>query len=212
MSAVSDIEGFQALCQAGTVRLQRVRPDANMYRRYAVSVGRDLFGAVVVTCRWGRTGCVGQVQEHVCTTWAEAEALALRLVARKLARGYAVEGAALAAGPPHPAEPRSQEKDERAQRRRCAQTQTQMCLFPASPAPVDSIVVQSPPAAAARTSAADPFVPAPVNSTMQTLRKPATRSDQEQALEMLTLAASVRGLSLTRGAAPRTLSMPFQGP
>ena len=78
----------QAIGITSPIILQRVVPETNTRRQYTVLVGRDLFGAPVVVCRWGRIGQAGRMRTHVCASIDAAEALAADVVARRRRRGY----------------------------------------------------------------------------------------------------------------------------
>src|SRR5918998_2221488 len=70
------------------VTLRRIEPAKNMARFYALEVGRDLFGRLVLVRRWGRIGTAGKIRldEHK----GEGEALTAlqKLHAAKKRRGY----------------------------------------------------------------------------------------------------------------------------
>ena len=72
----------RASCINSPVTLQRVVPETNTRRQYIVSVGRDLFGAPVVVCCWGRIGQAGRMRTHACPSMDAAHALAADVVAR----------------------------------------------------------------------------------------------------------------------------------
>ena len=78
----------QTSCIAPAITLQRVVPETNTRRQYAVSVGWNLFGTPVVVCRWGRIGQAGQMRTHACASIDAAQALAADVVARRRRRGY----------------------------------------------------------------------------------------------------------------------------
>jgi predicted DNA-binding WGR domain protein len=65
--------------EATGVTLFKEAPEANMRRQYSIEVVRDLFGANVVVCRWGRIGAHGQRREHV---WASRRSAGVRHKAR----------------------------------------------------------------------------------------------------------------------------------
>lgn len=111
-----------------SVTLFKEAPEANMRRQYNIEVVRDLFGAAVVTCRWGRIGTRGQGREYVCANIGEAQALAAQLVRKREARGYVRHRAAGTAG-----EPRA--KQSIRQRRRPSRcNNAQLAFWPAAEA------------------------------------------------------------------------------
>jgi predicted DNA-binding WGR domain protein len=77
------------LMETTCVTLFKEAPESNMRRQYSIDVVRDLFGANVVVCRWGRIGAHGQRREHVCASNDEAQAFVAKLVRKHEARGYA---------------------------------------------------------------------------------------------------------------------------
>jgi predicted DNA-binding WGR domain protein len=42
------------------IYLEARNPDRNVMRAYRITLSRDLFGAYLVECRFGRIGCYGQ--------------------------------------------------------------------------------------------------------------------------------------------------------
>jgi predicted DNA-binding WGR domain protein len=70
--------------------LHRINPEKNEARFYLVEVGPSLLDPWAVIRLWGRIG--GQQKGLVtpCQSDTEAEALARRLVRRKLKRGYII--------------------------------------------------------------------------------------------------------------------------
>lgn len=70
--------------------LHRINPEKNEARFYLVEVGPSLLDPWAVIRLWGRIG--GQQKGLVtpCQSATEAEALAGRLVRRKLKRGYTI--------------------------------------------------------------------------------------------------------------------------
>lgn len=51
-----------------SIELQAHNPARNCHRRYAMSVGRDLFGTWTLAVEYGRVGQSGQVQRYSATT------------------------------------------------------------------------------------------------------------------------------------------------
>jgi predicted DNA-binding WGR domain protein len=47
-----------------SIELQAHNPARNCHRRYAMSIGRDLFGAWTLAVEYGRVGRAGQVQRY----------------------------------------------------------------------------------------------------------------------------------------------------
>ncbi len=183
-----------------SVSLRRIVPSANMFRQYTVTVGRDLFGLPMVTCRWGRIGQPGQVRQHVCDTVEEAQALAAKVIEKRRRRGYqevphersvaVAPGAALAA--PAAGGPRHQRQRREA---RSSEQGMQLLLFLPGNKPLQAQHFEVPSNAPA---------PHPATTTngvplMRRLGKPATQAERERALSLLTMAASLRGLTLSRG-------------
>jgi predicted DNA-binding WGR domain protein len=73
-----------------TVYLRRIDPARRMAKFYEISIGNDLFGAILVTRRWGRIGLDGEGQQRIDEHASEeAAAQALEQLARaKTRRGY----------------------------------------------------------------------------------------------------------------------------
>lgn len=64
------------------IHLEARRPDRNLFRRYRLTVGRDLLGDWVLVAAFGRVGTAGQERR-----WAAADAAAIKAVlAERLAR------------------------------------------------------------------------------------------------------------------------------
>jgi predicted DNA-binding WGR domain protein len=183
-----------------SVTLFKVTPAENMHRQYTVSVGHDLFRTPLVTCRWGRIGKSGQVQVHVCRTLQQAKVLAEKLVVKRQRRGYGptrtgVTGASV----PH-ASRRTSPRRGRApgvQARRAATQTSQLPLFDAVTLQATWQCKKRPQTPCERECLIEALL-AP--SVMQSLGKPATPIERKQAMAKLTREATLRGLSLRRGA------------
>ena len=70
------------------LHLEQHRPDKNRLRFYALEVGQDLFGAWVVTRRWGRIGQSERVFRKSFASEAAAAKLAGDIKRQKENRGY----------------------------------------------------------------------------------------------------------------------------
>jgi predicted DNA-binding WGR domain protein len=71
-----------------TLFLRRVDPDTNAARFYALMIGHDLFGQVVLVRRWGRVGTRGRERSDPHENEAAAAAAMAKLAAAKRRRGY----------------------------------------------------------------------------------------------------------------------------
>lgn len=70
------------------LHLEQRRPDKNRLRFYALEMGRDLFGAWVLTRRWGRIGQSERVWRESCASQDAAVKLARDIQRQKENRGY----------------------------------------------------------------------------------------------------------------------------
>lgn len=68
--------------------VERVAPDKNMARFYALAVRPTLFGEVSLVRTWGRIGTRGQQMVHLFDSESEAVSLFLGLLREKRRRGY----------------------------------------------------------------------------------------------------------------------------
>jgi predicted DNA-binding WGR domain protein len=68
--------------------LDRIRPDKNERRFYAISIAIDLFGNTLLFRNWGRIGTGGRVRFDVCYGQPEAIAALHNLAQLKRRRGY----------------------------------------------------------------------------------------------------------------------------
>lgn len=68
--------------------IERIEPEKNMARFYALAVQPTLFGDVSLVRSWGRIGTCGQRKVHLFNEERQAVSLFLELVREKLNRGY----------------------------------------------------------------------------------------------------------------------------
>ncbi len=68
--------------------VERVAPDKNMARFYALAVQPTLFGEVSLVRAWGRIGTRGQQMVHLFDNEREAVCLFLDVLREKRKRGY----------------------------------------------------------------------------------------------------------------------------
>ncbi|HWU01294.1 MAG TPA: WGR domain-containing protein [Novosphingobium sp.] len=73
----------QALSIPFALHLEARDPARNIARRYAISVSRDLFGAVVVELAWGRIGARGTRRRHAFAHGADARRFVLQVLRRR---------------------------------------------------------------------------------------------------------------------------------
>lgn len=79
-----------------SIELQAHNPLRNCHRRYAMSIGRDLFGAWTLAVEYGRVGQAGQVQRYSATSASDlARAVRAKLKkressVRRIGTGYQV--------------------------------------------------------------------------------------------------------------------------
>nr|WP_244512866.1 MULTISPECIES: WGR domain-containing protein [unclassified Ensifer] len=74
--------------QCSSLYFQRIDPNRNMARYYALSIQPTLFGETSLIRAWGRIGTLGQEMSHHFASEADAVALLLDIARRKRARGY----------------------------------------------------------------------------------------------------------------------------
>lgn len=72
------------------IRFERVVPERDIRREYAVYVGPDLFGGWALLRTWGRTGGFQQSRSRCFASCEQARALAERIARRRLSRGYRI--------------------------------------------------------------------------------------------------------------------------
>lgn len=72
------------------IHLEKIRPEENCYRYYAISVEKNLFGDRSLIIRWGRIGRLGR--ERIAMSGPEEllAMMAAALAAGKCRRGYAM--------------------------------------------------------------------------------------------------------------------------
>ena len=68
--------------------VERIEPEKNMARFYALAVQPTLFGEVSLVRSWGRIGTHGQQKVHVFKEEKHAVGLFLELLRKKRHRGY----------------------------------------------------------------------------------------------------------------------------
>lgn len=68
--------------------LDRIRPEHNECRFYALSTGVDLFGEIHLFRNWGRIGTGGRIRFDVCAGTEEAMLALQKLAQAKRRRGY----------------------------------------------------------------------------------------------------------------------------
>jgi len=71
-----------------TVQLQRVRPEKNERRFYAMTAALDLFGEAILIRNWGRIGTGGRLRRDLCTDLNAAGEALNDLARQKRQRGY----------------------------------------------------------------------------------------------------------------------------
>jgi predicted DNA-binding WGR domain protein len=71
-----------------TLVLDRIRPERNERRFYALSIGVDLFGNIHLFRNWGRIGTGGRVRIDVCSGMGDAISALEELAHAKRRRGY----------------------------------------------------------------------------------------------------------------------------
>ena len=70
------------------IRIQRIDPDANMYRFYRLRLLPDLFGGMSLLREWGRIGTQGRHKIELFKTAGEATDAMLAVYQAKQKRGY----------------------------------------------------------------------------------------------------------------------------
>lgn len=68
--------------------LQRIRPERNEWRWYALSIQPDLFGGAALVRRWGRLGTRGQMRLDLHDNEGAAANALSRMIRHRLRRGY----------------------------------------------------------------------------------------------------------------------------
>ncbi len=69
-------------------RLERIHPDANVRRFYALALWGDLFGGCILFREWGRIGQAGTVRLTHFADRSSAERALRKIVRTKIRRGY----------------------------------------------------------------------------------------------------------------------------
>ncbi len=72
------------------IRFERVVPEKNSRREYAIAITQDLFGAWTLVRTWGRIGGQQRTKVTPFPDRDDAAVLAGRLARRRLSRGYRV--------------------------------------------------------------------------------------------------------------------------
>ncbi|MBV9282737.1 MAG: WGR domain-containing protein [Chloroflexi bacterium] len=75
---------------SATIAFQLVDPEKNRYRAYSLWLTQDLFGDWVLLRAFGRIGTAPRVLGRTFSARSDAEALAQRLIRRRLLHGYQV--------------------------------------------------------------------------------------------------------------------------
>ena len=76
------------IAQPYQLYVERIAPEKNMARFYALAVRPTLFGEVSVVRAWGRIGTRGQQMVHLFNSESEAVSLFLDVLREKRRRGY----------------------------------------------------------------------------------------------------------------------------
>ena len=74
------------------IRIERVDPEANMYRLYRVRLMPDLFGGVSLLREWGRIGIQGRKRIEMFEDAGRAADAMVALYRAKQKRGYQLAG------------------------------------------------------------------------------------------------------------------------
>jgi predicted DNA-binding WGR domain protein len=80
--------------------LDRIRPEHNERRFYALSTGVDLFGKFHLFRNWGRIGTGGRICFDVCAGAEEAMLALQKLAQAKRRRGYQMRASRVSAPEP----------------------------------------------------------------------------------------------------------------
>lgn len=70
------------------IYLQRIQPQARMWRFYSLEIRPTLFGQWALVRRWGRIGTEGQQKEIWFDKHITAAAMGEKLLEQKIRRGY----------------------------------------------------------------------------------------------------------------------------
>jgi predicted DNA-binding WGR domain protein len=74
------------------IRIERVDPEANMYRFYRMRLMPDLFGGVSLLKEWGRIGTQGRHRIELFTDAGQAADAMAKVYCAKQKRGYQLVG------------------------------------------------------------------------------------------------------------------------
>ena len=74
------------------IRIERVDPEANMYRFYRLRLMPDLFGGVSLLREWGRIGTQGRYRIELFEDAGRAADAMVSLYTTKQKRGYQLAG------------------------------------------------------------------------------------------------------------------------
>ena len=74
------------------IRIERVDPEANMYRFYRLRLMPDLFGGVSLLREWGRIGTQGRYRIELFEDAGRATDAMVALYRAKQKRGYQLAG------------------------------------------------------------------------------------------------------------------------
>lgn len=74
------------------IRIERVDPEANMYRFYRMRLMPDLFGGVSLLREWGRIGTRGRQRVELFEDAGSAADAMIALCRTKQKRGYQLAG------------------------------------------------------------------------------------------------------------------------
>src|SRR3972149_2595788 len=70
------------------IHMVSIDPEANRFRFYTIAWGQTLWGEWAIQATWGRIGGLGRRQVGYFTTVESLRETLLKMVARRLARGY----------------------------------------------------------------------------------------------------------------------------
>lgn len=79
-------------CDRYSLYAERLDPEKNMARFYAMEISSSLFGQTCLARRWGRIGSMGQAKLHHFEREKDAIERFLDIARRKRARGYRETG------------------------------------------------------------------------------------------------------------------------
>ncbi len=70
------------------IHLEKIRPEDNCYRYYAISIEENLFGDHSLVVRWGRIGRLGRERIAASGERCQISLAAAKLTQEKRRRGY----------------------------------------------------------------------------------------------------------------------------